>query len=91
MIKYDGGCCEFSGTKIGLISELTVIMKRMVKKGVLDDGDLDLLVKTVKMPMGEIRAESKRAVEDMSEFDKFMMKLITGIDADKIASMVVDD
>ena len=91
MIKYDGGCCEFSGTKIDLISELTVIMKRMVEKGVLDDGDLDLLVKIVKMPMGEIRAECKRAVEDMSEFDKFMMKLIAGIDADKIASMVVDD
>ena len=80
MIKYDGGCCEFSGTKIDLISELTVVIRRMVEKDVLDDGDLDLLVKTVKMPM-----------EDMSEFDRFMMKLITGIDADKIASMVVDD
>ena len=91
MIKYDGGCCEFSGTKIDLISELTVIMRRMVEKGVLDDGDLDLLVKIVKMPMEDVQAENKRAVEDMSEFDKLMMKLITGIDADKIASMVVDD
>lgn len=90
MIKYDGGC-EFSGTKIDLISELTVIMKRMVEKGVLDDYDIDLLVKTAKMPMEEIQAENKRAVEDMSEFDKLMMKLITGIDADKIASMEVDD
>lgn len=90
MIKYDGGC-EFSGTKIDLISELTVIMKRMVEKGVLDDDNIDLLVKTVKMPMEDIQAENKRAVEDMSEFDKLMMKLITGIDADKIASMVVDD
>ena len=90
MIKYDGGC-EFSGTKIDRISELTVIMKRMVEKGVLDDGDIDLLVKTVKMPMEEIQAENKRAIEDMSEFDRFMMKLITGIDADKIASMRVDD
>ena len=90
MIKYDGGC-EFSGTKIDLISELTVIMKRMVEKDVLDDGDLDLLVKTVKMPMEDIQAETKKALEDMSEFDRFMMKLITGIDADKIASMEVDD
>lgn len=90
MIKYDGGC-EFSGTKIDLISELTVIMKRMVEKGVLDDGDIDLLVKTVKMPMEDIQAENKRAVEYMSEFDKLMMKLITGVDVDKIASMVVDD
>ena len=90
MIKYDGGC-EFSGTKIDLISELTVIMKRMVEKGVLDDGDLDLLVKTVKMPMGDIQAENKKMVDDMSEFDKFMMKLFTGIDADKIASMEVDN
>ena len=90
MIKYDGGC-EFSGTKIDLISELTFIMKRMVEKGVLDDYDLDLLVKTVKMPMEDIQAENKRAIEDMSEFDKLMMKLFTGIDADKIASMVVDD
>lgn len=90
MIKYDGGC-EFSGTKIDLISELTVIMKRMVEKGVLDDYDIDLLVRTVKMPMEDIQAENKRAVEDMSEFDKLMMKLITGIDADKIASMEVDD
>lgn len=31
MIKYDDGC-EFSGTKIDLISELTVIMKRMVER-----------------------------------------------------------
>lgn len=91
MIKYDGGCCEFSGTKIDLISELTVIMKRMVEKGVLDDGDIDLLVKTVKMPMEDIQAENKGVVEDMSEFDKLMMKLITGIDADKIASMRVDN
>ncbi len=91
MIKFDGGCCEFSGTKIDLISELTVIMKRMVEKGVLDDYDIDLLVKTVKMPMEDIQTENKRAVEDMSEFDRFMMKLITGIDADKIASMEVDD
>ena len=90
MIKYDGGC-EFSGTKIDLISELTVIMKRMVEKGVLDDGDIDLLVKTVKMPMEEIQAENKRAVEDMSELDKLLMKLFTGVDADKIASMAVDD
>lgn len=90
MIKYDGGC-EFSGTKIDLISELTVIMKRMVEKGVLDDDDIDLLVKTVKMPMGDIQAESKRAVEDMSEFDKLLMKLFTGVDVDKIASMEVDD
>lgn len=89
MIKYDGGC-EFSGTKIDLISELTVIMKRMVERGVLDDDDIDLLVKTVKMPMEEIQAENKKSVENMSEFDKLMMKLITGIDADKIASMEVD-
>lgn len=91
MIKYDGGCCEFSGTKIDLISELMVIMKRMVEKGVLDDGDIDLLVKTVKMPMEDIQAEAKKAFEDMSEFDKLLMKLLTGIDADKIASMEVDD
>lgn len=91
MIKYDGGCCEFSGTKIDLISELTLIMKRMVERGVLDDESIDLLVKTVKMPMKEIQAENKKAFEDMSEFDRFMMKLITGIDADKIASMKVDD
>ena len=90
MIKYDGGL-EFRGTKIDLISELTVIMKRMVEKGVLNDGDIDLLVKTVKMPMEEIQAENKRAVEDMSEFDKFMMKLFTGLDADEIASIGVDD
>lgn len=90
MIKYDGGC-EFSGTKIDLISELTVIMKRMVEKGVLDDGDLDLLVKTVKMPMEDIQAENKRAIEDMSELDKLLMKLFTGVDADKIASMAVDN
>ena len=90
MIKYDGGC-EFSGTKIDLISELTVIMKRMVEKGVLADESIDLLVKTVKMPMEDIQAENKRAIADMSEFDRFMMKLITGIDADKIASMEVDD
>ena len=63
MIKYDGGC-EFSGTKIDLISELTVIMKRMVENGVLDDYDIDLLVKTVKMPMEEIQAENKRTIED---------------------------
>ena len=91
MIKYDGSCCEFSGTKIDLISELTVVIRRMVEKDVLDDGDLDLLVKTVKMPMGDIRAENKKSVENMSEFDKFLMKLFTGIDADKIASMEVDD
>ena len=90
MIKYDGGC-EFSGTKIDLISELTVIMKRMVEKGVLDDDDIDLLVKTVRMPMEDIQAENKRTIEDMSEFDKLLMKLFTGVDADKIASMVVDD
>lgn len=90
MIKYDGGC-EFSGTKIDLISELTLIMKRMVEKGVLDDSDIDLLVKTVKMPMEEIQAENKRAIEDMSEFDKLLMKLFTGVATDKIASMVVDD
>ena len=90
MIKYDGGC-EFSGTKIDLISELTVIMKRMVENGVLDDYDIDLLVKTVKMPMGEIQAENKKMVDDMSEFDKFMMKLFTGLDADEIASIGVDD
>ena len=90
MIKYDGGC-EFSGTKIDLISELTVIMKRMVEKGVLDDESVDLLVKIVKMPMEDIQAETKRAVADMSEFDEFMMHMLTGIDADKIASMVVDD
>lgn len=91
MIKYDGGCCEFSGTKIDLISELTVIMKRMVEKGVLDDYDIDLLVKTVKMPMKDIQAENKKSVENMLEFDKLLMKLFTGIDADKIASMAVDD
>ena len=90
MIKYDGGC-EFSGTKIDLISELTVIMKRMVENGVLDDYDIDLLVKTVKMPMGDIQAENKKMVDDMSEFDKFMMKLFTGLDADEIASIGVDD
>ena len=43
------------------------------------------------MSMEDIQAETKKALEDMSEFDRFMMKLITGIDADKIASMVVDD
>lgn len=90
MIKYDGGC-EFSGTKIDLISELTVIMKRMVERGVLDDGDIDLLVETVKMPMEDIQAENKRTIEDMSEFDKLLMKLFTSVDADKIASMEVDD
>ena len=90
MIKYDGGC-EFSGTKIDLISELTVIMKRMVEKGVLDDESIDLLVKTVKMSMEEIQAENNRTIEDMSEFDKLLMKLFTGVDADKIASMIVDD
>lgn len=91
MIKFDGGCCEFSGTKIDLISELTVIMKRMVEKGVLDDYDIDLLVETVKMSMEDIQAETKKAFEDMSEFDKLLMKLFTGVDADKIASMRVDD
>jgi hypothetical protein len=91
MIKYDGGGCEFSGTKIDFISELTVIMKRMVEKGVLDDYDIDLLVKTVKMPREDIQAENKKLVENMSEFDKLLMKLFTGIDANKIVSMEVDD
>lgn len=90
MIKFDGGC-EFSGTKIDLISELTVIMKRMVEKGVLDDDSIDLLVKTVKMPMEEIQAENRKSVEEMSEFDKFLMHMFIGIDPNKIASMEVDD
>ena len=89
MIKYDGGC-EFSGTKIDLISELAVIMKRMVERGVLDDYDIDLLVKTVRMPMEDIQAENKKSVENMSEFDKLLMKLFIGVDVDKIASMEVD-
>lgn len=91
MIKYGGGCCEFSGTKIDLISELTVVIRRMVEKGVLDDGDLDLLVKTVKMPMEDIQAENRKSVEEMSEFDKFLMHMFIGIDPNKIASMEVDD
>lgn len=91
MIKFDVGGCEFSGTKIDLISELTVIMKRMVEKGVLDDDSIDLLVKTVKKPMKEIQAENRKSVEEMSEFDKFLMHMFTGIDPNKIASMEVDD
>lgn len=91
MIKYDENGCEFSGTKIDLISELTVIMKRMVEEGVLDDDDIDLLIKTVKMPMEEIQAANRKSVEEMSEFDKFMMQMITGINPDKIAAMSVED
>lgn len=91
MIKYDENGCEFSGTKIDLIAELTVIMKRMAEKGVLDDSDIDLLVKTVRMPMADIQAENRKSVEEMSEFDKFLMHMFTGIDPNKIASMEVDD
>ena len=85
MIRYDGGL-EFRGTKVDLICELIVIMKKMVERGVLDDSDIDLLVTTVRMPMKDIQAANKKFVEDMSDFDKFMMRMMTGIDADEVAS-----
>lgn len=48
-------------------------------------------MKTVKMPMADIQAENRKAVEEMSEFDKFLMHMFTGIDPNKIAVMSVED
>ena len=85
MIKYDGGL-EFYGTKVDLITELTLIMRRMVKKGVLDRNEVNLVVETVFTPMDEIRKQVDESVKNMSGFDKFMMRMMTGIDADEVAS-----
>lgn len=85
MIKYDGGV-EFHGTKIDLVTELTLIMKRMVEKGVLDRNEVNLVVETVFTPIGEIHKQVEESVKSMSDFDKFMMRMMTGIDADEVAS-----
>lgn len=90
MIKYDDNGCEFHGTKIDLISELTLIMKRMVEKGVLDDDDIDQLVKTVRTPMSEIMAQNKKFFEGMSPFEKLAHSMSLGITPDELASLLGD-
>lgn len=75
MIKYDGGL-EFHGTKIDLISELTIIMKRMVAKGVLDRDDVDMVVKTVFTPMDEIHRQIEADFKNMSDADKLLFGIL---------------
>lgn len=75
MIKYDGGL-EFQGTKIDLITELTIIMKRMVAKGVLDRDDVDVVVKTVFMPMDEIHKQIDENVKNMSDADRMLFGIL---------------
>lgn len=75
MIKYDGGL-EFQGTKIDLITELTIIMKRMVAKGVLDRDDVDMVIKTVFTPMDEIHRQVEENVRNMSDADRMLFGIL---------------
>ena len=75
MIKYDGGL-EFHGTKIDLITELTIIMKRMVAKGVLDRDDVDAVVETVFTPIDEIHRQVEENVKNMSDADRMLFGIL---------------
>ncbi len=75
MIKYDGGL-EFHGTKIDLITELTIIMKRMVAKGVLDRDAVNMVVETVFTPMDEINRQVEENVKSMSDADKLLFGIL---------------
>ena len=75
MIKYDGGL-EFHGTKIDLITELTIIMKRMVVKGVLDRDDVDMVIKTVFTPMDEIHRQVEENLKNMSDADRMLFGIL---------------
>ena len=75
MIKYDGGL-EFQGTKIDLITELTIIMKRMVAKGVLDRDEVNLVVETVFTPMDEIHKQVDENIRNMSDADKLLFGIL---------------
>lgn len=75
MIKYDGGL-EFQGTKIDLITELTIIMKRMVAKGVLDRDEVNMVVETVFTPMDEIHKQVNENIRNMSDADKLLFGIL---------------
>lgn len=75
MIKYDGGL-EFQGTKIDLITELTIIMKRMVAKGVLDRDEVNMVVETVFTPMDEIHKRVNENIRNMSDADKLLFGIL---------------
>lgn len=90
MIKYDNGGCEFRGSKIDLMSELTVIIKHMVEQGALTDSDLDLLVATVRKPVDEIMSENKEFFKKMGPLEKFALSALGYIDPTELASLFDD-
>lgn len=78
----------FAGKKIDLISELTLIIRDMMKQDALTDADLDLIVETAKTPIEEIRKQSKEMMQNMSEQDKLLFGLFSGKTLDEINAMI---
>ena len=60
MIKYDSkeGCAILKGDGITLLSELTQIMRILYKNGILDEDNIDTIVRLTKLSEDTIREEA---------------------------------
>ncbi len=65
MIQVNSKAAMFEGTKTELMFELTVIIKSMIEKGVIDKRDLDMIVNTSFMSQEELRDGCKDTINEV--------------------------
>ena len=65
MIQVNTKAAMFEGTKTELMFELTVLIKGMIEKGVIDKRDLDMIVNTAFMSKEELQDRADDAIDEL--------------------------
>ena len=58
MVNINKGRIDYQGTQVELLSELTMCLKTLYDDGVINDGDLEFMVKLVKTPREKLKEEA---------------------------------
>lgn len=80
MIRTECGTLEVRGSKLDIMSDISVILHALKERGILAEEDIDAAVMYAKMSEDESRADCKKAIkESEKELLKSLSELLDDI------------
>lgn len=87
MIKIVGakGIIEMRGSLADIMAEFSLGLRELYKQGEIDDGDLDTIVKSIKMTDEELKEKSlkkmaERLAKDVADGDEEAIKVLNALE-----------
>lgn len=64
MIRVGYGVLEVGGSKVEIMTDISVILHHLKNRGILTDEDIDAIMKYTKMSRDELEADYKKSVKE---------------------------